>query len=159
MHQWNEGWKSGGKIAGFDVDSQSGTQEPQPRHSCCSVVTLALYSPGTLQLHRNNRKGVEEMMGRVYLSRRMKMMTSKISIHDAFCWRKELFLEKKKKSQIPNVTFPLYSSSQTCLERWIWKIITCQGARSQTVPPPTSNKKKWNTEKRTAEHSVAHQQY
>lgn len=146
MHQWNEGWKRGEKIAGFDIDSQSGTQEPQPRHSCCSVVNLALYSPGTLQGHRNNRKEIEETMGLIYLSR--SRMIIKISIHDAFCWGKQSLLERKLISKMwPFLYIPVQTMHwmSWC---WIWKIITCQVERSQAVPPPTSNTKKgkhWQT--------------
>lgn len=86
--------KEGGQIAGFDIDSQSGAQEPQPRHSYCSAVNPALYSAGTLQMRRNNSRETEEMMGLVYLSRRTKMVAFKISTHDAFWWGKESFLKK-----------------------------------------------------------------
>lgn len=120
----------GGKITGFDIDSQSGTQEPQPRHSYCSVVNPALYSPGTLQLRRNNSTEIKEMMGLVYLSCRMKMIASKISIHDAFCWGKELLKKNKKiKCAFQSVISDLSSISKFknmlwmswC---WIWKIIS-----------------------------------
>lgn len=79
-----EDGKEGGKIAGFDIDSQSGSQEPQPRHSYCSAVNPALYSAGTLQLRRNNSGGTEEMTALVYLSRRTKMVAFEIGSHDAF---------------------------------------------------------------------------
>lgn len=85
-----------GGTAGFDIDSQSGVQEPQPRHSYCSAVNPALYSAGTLQRRRNNSRGTEEMMGLVYLSCRMKMVAFKLNTHDGFGGGKEAFLTKIK---------------------------------------------------------------
>lgn len=79
-----EDGKEEAKIAGFDIDLQSGAQEPQPRHSYCSAVNPALYSAGTLQLRRNNSRETEDVTALVHLSRRTKMVAFKIGSHDAF---------------------------------------------------------------------------
>lgn len=96
-----DGKEGGKKIAGFDFDSQSGAQEPQPHHSYCSAVNPALYSAGTLQLRRNNSGETEEMTVLVDLSCRTKMVAFQINTH---LLRKIIIFDK---NEIPNVLFSL----------------------------------------------------